>query len=263
MTESTTESTVATHAQPTRAQPTRAEVCVVACADLFRGDGEITASPMGLVPLLGAQLARRTFEPDLLLTDGEAYLIGAQPDLIEGWQPYRKVLDVVVPHGRRHVVMGASQIDRFGNQNISAIGDHARPSRQLLGVRGAPGNTVNNRTSYWIPRHGARVFTDHVDVVCGVGYDSARAAGPSATRFHDVYRVVTNLAVLDFGGPGNAMRLLSVHPGGTVDEVQAATGFPLVLGDPVATTRLPTAAELALIRDVLDPDRRRDGEVPA
>lgn len=243
---------------------TRAEICVTAIADLFRGDGEITASPMGLIPSLGGRLARLTFAPDLLLSDGEAYLIAdaANPSAgIEGWQPFKKVLDVVVPHGKRHVIMGASQIDRFGNQNISAIGDHRAPSRQLLGVRGGPGNTVNNRTSYWIPKHSTRVFVDSVDVISGVGYDSARAAGPSATRFHDVYRVVTDLAVLGFNADG-AMALLSVHPGVTEQQVRDATGFELD-GTDVPETRLPTDDELELIRTVIDPKSFRNKEVPA
>lgn len=243
---------------------TRAEVCVSACADLFRDAGEITASPMGLIPSIGAKLARATFAPDLLMSDGEAYLLTDPTDPaagIEGWQPFKKVLEVVVPHGRRHVIMGASQIDRFGNQNISAIGDQAKPTRQLLGVRGAPGNTVNNRTSYWIPKHSTRVFVPRVDVVSGVGYDHARAAGPAATRFFDVHRVVTNLAVLGFGADG-AMRLLSVHPGVDAAEVRGATGFPLPDGD-VPVTRVPTAEELALIRTVVDPSGLRHKEVPA
>lgn len=129
----------------------RAEYCVIACAEAWRGDGEVLASPMGLIPSLGARLARRTFAPDLLLTDGEATLVGAD-GAAEGWLPYRRHLTMVTG-GRRHVMMGASQIDRFGNQNISCIGDWAAPTRQLLGVRGAPVNTLNNPVSYWIPRH--------------------------------------------------------------------------------------------------------------
>ena len=217
------------------------DVCVVACAELFRGDGEILASPMGPVPSLGARLARRTFEPDLVLSDGEATLLAADGEP-EGWLPYRAVFDVVA-HGRRHVVMGANQIDRYGNQNISCIGPHQAPKRQLLGVRGAPGNTVNHRTSYWVPKHSPRVFVPAVDVVSGVGYD--RDGG----RFHDVYRVVTNLCVLDFGGPRHAMRVVSVHPGVTIDEIVEQTGFPLVVEDP-PTTREPTAEELAIIREL-------------
>ena len=213
-------------------------VWVVACAELFRGDGEILASPMGLVPSLGARLARLTFEPDLLLSDGEATLLTGD-GTPEGWLPYRAVFDVVA-YGRRHVVMGANQIDRYGNQNISCIGPHATPKRQLLGVRGAPGNTVNHRTSYWVPKHSPRVFVPDVDLVSGVGYH--RGGGP----FHDVYRVVTNLCVLDFGGASHAMRVVSVHPGVTVDDVLEQTGFPLVVEDP-PETRPPTGDELALL----------------
>ncbi|WP_020671813.1 CoA-transferase subunit beta [Amycolatopsis nigrescens] len=243
---------------------TRAEYAAVACAELFRGDGEIVVSPMGLLPSIGAKLARLTFEPDLLLSDGEAYLLantGGEP-VIEGWQPFRKVLETVVPHGNRHVVMGANQIDRYGNQNISAIGEHARPKKQLLGVRGGPGNTVNHRTSYWVPRHGTRVFVPEVDVVSGVGYDRAEQAGPSAWRFHDLHRVVTNLGVLDFGGAGHAMRLLSVHPGVTVAEVTEATSFELDTSR-TTETRAPTAEELRLLRTVVDPKSLRDKEVPS
>jgi acyl CoA:acetate/3-ketoacid CoA transferase beta subunit len=228
-----------------------ADVCAVACADLFRDDGEILASPMGLLPSLGARLARASFAPDLLLSDGEATLLGADGEP-EGWLPYRAVFDVVA-HGKRHVVMGANQLDRHGNQNISCIGPHDRPKRQLLGFRGAPGNTVNHRTSYWVPRHSPRVFVSEVDVVSGVGYD--RAGGP----FHDVYRVVTNLAVLDFGGPLRTMRLVSVHPGVSVSDVVEQTGFPLDVNS-WCVTRAPSDDELRLL-DTLDPAGRRSSEV--
>jgi acyl CoA:acetate/3-ketoacid CoA transferase beta subunit len=206
-----------------------------------------------VIPRLGAELARHTFAPDLVLSDGEAYLMAG--DTVEGWLPYRAVFGVVAA-GTRHVMMGASQLDRYGNQNISCVGDWARPRSQLLGVRGAPGNTVNHPTSYWVPRHSPRVFVERVDLVCGVGYD--RPGG----RFHEIRVVVTNLAVLDFDTPDRAMRVRSVHPGVSASDVVAATGFPLVVPDGVPETRLPTAAELALIRDRLDPDKRREREVP-
>ena len=230
--------------------PSLAEVCVVACAEAWRGDGAILASPMGLIPSLGARLARLTFAPDLLLTDGEAYLVD-QDDRVEGWLPYRQVFTMLAA-GRRHVMMGAAQIDRYGNQNISCIGDWRRPKAQLLGMRGAPGNTVNHPVSYWIPRHSPRVFSGHVDMVCGVGYD--RGA-------YELRVVVTNLAVLDFGTPERVMRLRSVHPGVKVADVLAATGFPLAVPDQVPVTRTPTAVELGLIRTRLDPEGARDREL--
>ena len=228
---------------------TRAEVCVVACAEAWRGDGAILASPMGVIPALGGRLARHTFAPDLLLTDGEAYLLDADGN-VEGWMPYARVFTMVAA-GRRHVMMGAAQIDRYGNQNISCIGDWARPKAQLLGVRGAPGNTVNHAVSYWIPRHSRRVFVPNVDMVCGIGYDRGAT---------DLRVVVTNLAVLDFQTPDHAMRLRSVHPGVAVAEVLDETGFDLVVPEDVAVSRVPSAAELALIR-LLDRDGARDKEI--
>ncbi len=237
---------------------TRAEVCAVACAEAWRGDGEILASPMALVPSLGARLARETFEPDLLLSDGEAtfvagpWALGAKPPAAtEAWIPYRAIFDLVW-NGHRHVMMGASQIDRYGNQNISCIGPFEKPTNQLLGVRGAPGNTVNHATSYWVPKHSTRVFVDGVDMVSGVGTNQGVKV--------DLRRVVTDLAVLDLGGPDGTMRLVSVHPGVTVEQVQEATGFPLHV-DEVVETRLPTDVELRLIREVLDPKNLRDKEV--
>ena len=229
---------------------TRAEVCILACAEAWRGDGAILASPMGTIPALGAKLARLTFAPDLLLSDGEAFLLDTEGN-VEGWLPYREVFTMVAA-GRRHVMMGASQIDRFGNQNISCIGDWARPKAQLLGVRGAPGNTVNHAVSYWVPRHSRRVFVEQVDMVCGVGYDRGAV---------DLRVVVTNLAVLDFQTPSHALRLRSVHPGVDVSDVLKETGFELVVPADVAESRLPSAAELDLIRG-LDPDGTRDKEVP-
>ena len=245
---------------------TRAEVCVVACAEAWRADGEILASPIGLIPTIGARLARATFSPDLLLTDGEAMLgqgtwaIGSQPQVIEGWMPYRAIFDLIY-NGKRHVMMSPSQIDVYGNVNISAIGEFSRPKAALLGVRGAPGNTVNHPTSYWVPRHTTRAFVDRVDMVSGIGYDRAAQAGQAASRYHELRRVVSNLGVLDFVTKGHRMRLVSVHPGVTVAEVREATGFELVVTDDVPLTREPTARELQLIRSVIDPGGARDAEV--
>jgi acyl CoA:acetate/3-ketoacid CoA transferase beta subunit len=247
---------------------TRAETCVVACAEAWRGAGEVMASPFGNIPALGARLAKLTFAPDLVLTDGEAALMVGAPalttradDLVrEAAMPYRSVFDVVWS-GRRHIMMMASQIDRTGNQNISAIGDHARPKVQLVGVRGAPGNSVNHPTSYWVPDHTVRTFVEQVDVVSGVGFARAAAAGPGATRFHDLRRVVSNLGVFDFETPARTMRLRSFHHGTTVDDIVNATAFELVIPDDVAETRLPTPAELDLLRTVLDPGSLRDRDV--
>jgi acyl CoA:acetate/3-ketoacid CoA transferase beta subunit len=239
---------------------TLSELCAVACAEAFRGDGEILASPIGTIPSIGVRLAKATFAPDLLLTDGIASLVanvipvgpGEHPKVVEGWMPYRSIFDLVWS-GRRHVMMGASQIDRFGNQNIACIGDFRKPKAQLLGVRGAPGNTINHPTSYWIPRHSPRSFVAAVDFVSGIGYDRAAALGPRASRFHEIRRVVSDKGVFDFESPDHAMRLRSVHPGVSVEEVVKSTGFALVIPPEVEETRAPTAEELRLLREVIDP----------
>ena len=287
-----------TRAEATLTEATLAEICVLACAQAWRGDGAILASPMGTIPTLGARLARLTFAPELLLSDGEATLLApddrtpdrrtaqgrttqdrttddrtpgdrtAQGWMAEGWLPYRDVLRLVAT-GRRHVMMGAAQLDRFGNQNISCIGDWSRPKAQLLGVRGSPGNTINHSVSYWIPRHSARVLVERVDMVSGIGYDRAAAlaphavaaAGPSGPAWHDLRLVVTDKAVLDFATPDHSMRVRSVHPGVSVQEVQALTGFALTIPDDLAVTPMPTAAELTLIREQLDPAGLRDREL--
>jgi acyl CoA:acetate/3-ketoacid CoA transferase beta subunit len=249
------------------AMASRAEVCAVACAEAWRGDGEILASPIGVIPNIGARLARATFEPDLLLTDGGAMLgqgtwaIGGSPAVIEGWLPYRAIFDLIY-NGARHVMMMPSQIDPHGNVNISAIGDFSRPKAALVGVRGAPGNTVNHPTSYWVPRHSPRTFVARVDMVSGVGYDRASQAGPAASRHHEIRRVVSDLGVFDFVTPDRSMRLVSTHPGISVEDVRAATGFELNIPGDVPQTRQPGAEELRLIRSVIDPGSSRSYEVP-
>ncbi|MCU1371361.1 MAG: Acyl CoA:acetate/3-ketoacid CoA transferase, beta subunit [Ilumatobacteraceae bacterium] len=248
---------------------TRADVCAVAVADCFRGDGELLANPIGTIPMIGGRLARATWEPDLVMTDGEAALIAnheAVPAVgdrrYETYNPYRTMFDVVWS-GRRHVMMGATQVDRFGNQNIAGLGGTpTQPRTQLLGFRGAPGNTINDTTSYWVPQHGPRVFVEAVDIVTGIGYDRAAALGGEAGRFHEIRRVVSNLGVFDFETPDHRMRVRSLHPGVSVDDVAAATGFELVIPDDVPTSRLPTADELRLLDEVIDPENTRRREVP-
>jgi acyl CoA:acetate/3-ketoacid CoA transferase beta subunit len=251
----------------------RDEVCAIAIADAFRDDGEIFISPMGLLPSIGARLAKASFAPDLLLSDGQASLIanimpvGVDPAdapkaVVESWVPFRGIFDIVW-HGKRHVMMGATQIDCFGNQNISCIGDWAKPKVQLLGVRGAPGNTISHTTSYWVPNHSRRVFVEKVDVVCGLGYDRIKTLHPASQRGHEIRCVITNLAVLDFQTPENTMRVASLHPGVSIEQVIASTGFDLVIPEELPQTREPTKNEIQILRTLIDPKQLGMKEVVA
>ena len=142
------------------------------------------------------------------------------------------------------MMMGAAQLDRYGNQNISCIGDWARPKAQLLGVRGAPGNTVNHPVSYWVPRHSRRV----VRRARRHGQRHRLRPGRARRAFHELRSVVTNLAVLDFRTPDHAMRLRSVHPGVSVADVPTRPGSSWPCPSDVAVTGGRRPAELALIR---------------
>jgi acyl CoA:acetate/3-ketoacid CoA transferase beta subunit len=243
------------------------EICVAALADAFRGDGELLCNPIGVVPICGGRLARETSEPDLMMTDTVAALVAntipigvANPEkVIEAYMPYRSIFDVVWT-GRRHVVMGASQIDRWGNQNLAAIGDWRKPKAQLLGLRGAPGNVINHTVSYWIPNHSPQVFVEKVDVVSAPGYDKIRALPPASGKYFEIRRVVSNLGVFDFATDDNRMRLASRHPGVSVEQIVEATTFELVIEGDVPETRLPTDEELRILREVIDPKGARKAE---
>lgn len=260
----------------------RVEVCIVACAEAFRHDQDMLCNPIGNVPMIGGRLARATFAPDLVYTDAVSVLVAGEypvgvpdaPKIVESYTPYRTVFDIVWS-GRRHVLMGASQIDQWGNQNIAAIGGWDKPKAQLLGLRGAPGNLVNHPTSYWVPQHTTRSFVQKVDVVSGPGYDRMREVGAPANKFHEVCRVISNLGVFDFDTPDRRMRIRSLHPGVTLEEVRDNTAFDLAIDENaidetaidetarLPESRLPTDEELLLIREVLDPNGLRDRELPS
>lgn len=242
---------------------TRAEIVATAVSDLYRGSGEILASPIGLIPQIGVRLARLTHAPELLMSDGETMLFADTPAVDEpfrepeGYFPYSRLFELM-QGGKRHVLMGAAQIDQHGNQNLSAIGDRNRPTKQLLGARAAATNTVTHRVSYWVARHLPRVFVERVDIVTGVG----NPATVSGKKFHDLRQVITNLGVFDFSGPGHMMHIVSLHPGVTLDEVQHNTSFALHHDAQIAVTREPTDTEIQLIRTHIDPRNLRDTEVP-
>ena len=250
---------------------TLAELCVCCAAEAFRDDGEALATSIGLVPRLGAGLAKLSFAPGLMITDGEAYLVsepvpvGPRGDYrpkIEGLMTYERVFDLIY-RGKRHAMVTPVQVDRFGQMNISVIGDYAKPKAALLGVRGYPGNTVSNANSMFIPSHGKRTFVaGEVDMVGGVGYNPARWPGGVKPKFLDLRRIISNLAVMDFQGPNNQVRVISLHPGVSFEEVQDNTGFELAAMDGLGVTPPPTDAQLAIIRERLDPHDLRATAIP-
>jgi glutaconate CoA-transferase subunit B len=249
---------------------TLAELLICAASEAWRNDGEVLATGIGLLPRLAASLSMLSSNTELMMTDSEAFLlaepnpVGARPadfrPKYETWMGFSRIFDNVWG-GRRHAMVGPTQLDRFGQANISCIGDHARPKAQMLGMRGYPGNSINHANSFFVPAHNTRVFkAGECDVVCSVGYNPARLARGWSLEEIDIRLVVTDLCVMDFGGPERQIRLRSLHPGITAERVQENTAYPVHLAEDVITTPAPTAEQLAIIAR-LDPHNLRAREL--
>lgn len=172
-------------------------------------------------------------------------------------------MDVFTKGGLDVGFASAAQIDKFGNTNITCIGDPDRPRARLVGCLAHPELMAFPKRTFLVMDQTPRTFVERVDYRTGVGYltggDSRRRAGipgggPEA--------VITDKAVLDFEPESKAMRLRSRHPGVTVEEIRAATGFRLVEPAHVPETVPPTARELELIRTCIDPHKVLLGHEP-
>jgi len=250
---------------------TLAELCIVACAEAFRGDGEVLATGIGVIPRLAAGLAMKTFGPDLMMTDSEAWML-SEPNPLgdrgagfrqanENWMGFSRIFDNVWS-GRRHAMLGPTQVDRFGQSNTSALGgSYEAPKVMMLGARGFPGNSISHPNSFFVPAHSRRVFVEgECDFVSSVGYNPARLPKGHSLDDIDIRRIVTDLCVMDFGGPDHAPRLVSLHPGIAAERVAENTGFELSVPDRPPTTPAPTAEQLATIA-ALDPHDQRAAQI--
>ena len=250
---------------------TLAELCIVAAAEAFRDDGEVLATGIGVIPRLAASLAMKTFNQDLMMTDSEAYLL-SEPNPLgkrgddfvqanETWMGFSRIFDNVWS-GKRHAMLGPTQIDKYGQSNTSALGGtYQQPKVMMLGARGFPGNSISHPNSFFVPSHNTRVFMDgECDFVSSIGYNPARLPRGHALDDVDIRLVVTDLCVMDFGGPQHQLRLVSLHPGINVEQVRENTGYAIHVPDDVAVTTAPTAEQLAIIA-ALDPHNQRASQI--
>lgn len=244
-----------------------AELMITAAAEVFRNEGEKLVTGIGMLPRLAASLAMKTFNPDILMTDSEAFLL-SDPNPVSGmtsqqgqrqetWMGFSRIFDCLWS-GKRHALVGPSQIDRYGQTNISALGsDYTKPKVQMLGVRGFPGNSISHANSFFVPSHNRRVFVEgECDMVASIGYNPARL--PKGYRFDDIdlRYVITDLCVMDWRGENHNLRLVSLHPGVSVEQVLDNTGFPVEVPEALPLTEAPTAEQLAVIAE-LDPQNLR------
>jgi glutaconate CoA-transferase subunit B len=237
------------------------EMMTIAASRALR-DGTVCFVGIGL-PSTAANVARRTHAPELVLVY-ESGTLGAKPGhlpLSIGDGVLAETADsvVTVPEvfnywlqpGRVDVgFLGAAQLDRFANINTTVVGgDYEHPKVRLPGAGGAPEIAASCREVIVVVRQSRRTFVDSVDFVTSVGYGSGpgdrerlglRGSGPRM--------VITDLGVLEPDPETCELVLTSLHPGATVEKAREATGWPLRVREPVATTAPPTDAELNVLR---------------
>ncbi len=249
-------------------QESLADLLICACSRVWAGDGEVLASGIGLIPRLAASLAMLR-NPELMMTDSEAYMVsepvpvgprGGYEPRRETWMGFSRIFENVWS-GARHALVGPVQVDRYGQANISAIGDYDQPKVQMLGVRGFPGNSISHANSFFVPSHSTRSFVSgEVDTVCSVGYHPERLPRGYTFEDIDIRFIVTGLCVMDFCPDSRHPRLLSLHPGVELGQVVENTGFELLVAEELAETASPSAEELEILAR-LDPENLRYGAV--
>jgi glutaconate CoA-transferase subunit B len=246
----------------------KSEVMIVAAARELAGQ-HVCFVGVGL-PNIAVNLAKRTVAPDLELVY-EAGVFGARParlplsigdpTIVTGATAVTSMFELFAFYLQGGLVdvgfLGAAQIDRYGNINTTVIGDYAHPQTRLPGSGGACEIAINARQVFVIMRQSKRSFVERIDFRTSAGnLGGAEAAarirreqgwlgrGPSV--------VVTDLGIWHFDDDGE-MRLDSVHPGASLDQVRGTIGWEPRLAAELATTPAPTDEELRLIRVELDP----------
>lgn len=244
---------------------TPSEMMIVASARALAGRRVVFVG-VGL-PNIACNLARRTVAPELELVY-ESGVFGARParlplsigdpTLVSGATLACSMPDLFgyyLQGGRIEVAfLGAAQIDRLGNINTTVIGDYRRPKVRLPGSGGACEIAIHAQQVFIIVRLKKRAFVERLDFRTSAGHLSGQAGERAALGMpgQGPQLVVTDLAVFRFDEAGE-MTLASIHPGVTVDQVQAEVSWPLKVAAGVAVTEPPTAEELRIIREELDP----------
>ena len=240
---------------------TRHELMAIAAARALK-DREVVFVGVGL-PNLACNLARRLHAPHLELVY-ESGVFGAVPDrlplsigdpcLVTGALSVCAVADLFLFYLQRGLVdvgfLGAAQIDRFGNINTTVVGSYESPKVRLPGSGGACEIALLARKVFVITRQSPRVFVDRVDFVTTPGFDGGRADG---TGGHGPQLVVTDIGTYGFAPDSGEMRIRTLHPGVTYDDMRAATGWPIPPPEDVAVTPEPIEEELRILREI-DPE---------
>ena len=231
-------------------------------------DGEVVFVGIGL-PNLACNLARATHAPRLVLIY-ESGAVGAVPErlpvsigdpaLVTGSLMVCGMADVfqcILQNGRVEVgFLGGAQVDRYGNINTTVIGPYAHPKVRLPGSGGAAEIAIHAQRTLIVAKLGPRVFPERVDFVTSPGLRPAgRTRGELRMPGAGPVKVITDKAILEPDEATGEMVLAALYPGVSVRDVQAGVGWSLRCRQGLAPVAPPTAQELRVLRDVLDPKR--------
>lgn len=241
---------------------------MICLASRILEDGSTVVVGTG-APCAAAMLAQKTHSPNLVIlfeaggvgpilptmpisvgdsrTFARAIMASSMSDVMESCQ--RGLID--------YCFLGGAQIDQYGNINSTVIGSFEKPKVRFPGSGGANDLASLCWRTLMITPHDRRRFVDKLDFLTTPGYltgENAReAAGlPPGTG---PYKVITNLCVMGFDEKTKRMRVESVHPGVTREQIVENTGFELMWSDQVKISLEPEEQELRILREEVDPLR--------
>jgi glutaconate CoA-transferase subunit B len=244
---------------------TDSEMMIAVAARVLKGARTVFVG-VGL-PNIACNLARYTVAPDLELIY-ESGVYGARPErlplsigdptLVSGAISVVSMADLFGLYLQRGLVevalLGGAQIDRYGNLNSTVIGDYGKPKTRLPGSGGACEIATNAQRTFMIMRLKRRAFVDKLDFITSPGH---LTGGDSRIRLGlpggGPELVITDKAILNFANSEREMQLSALYPGVSVKDIQAEVGWPLRSAETIQEVAAPTAEELRLIRDELDP----------
>lgn len=241
---------------------------MVACLSAQFTDGDIAANGMAShIPVCAIQLARLTHAPGLNWLAGSAGLNpSVQPLTVSTFEPalwhdalmYLTQADfwnyAASPRVLLKFCVGAAQVDQFGNMNNTVIGDYFHPRVRLPGTAGlADISGMPNHLIYWIDRHSPRRLVERVDFRSAIGFGDGYGERQRLGLLGGPALVITDLCVFDFAPGSQRMRVVSLHPGVTIDQVLQATGFQPETAPEISVTPAPTKEQIHLLRTIIDP----------